>query len=214
MLIVPFLVPVTNTPHHFSLWPSSTWSNFMCASFKASQTLVWIPKYDESEQEIDLQHKCSLHSKKSLWILQMAASHSFLGWGTSISPHETGRYPTVLLSCDVETLYNTADTRSLWADLIRNMQWGAWCCDGLHCKDRGRMCPVSCLHCQGFSPGQDAKGFGCYCFSFPQHFLWLHNVIFGRLVAAKGFQKKINVLLQQVCWFWGNSLVNPVTYES
>ena len=115
---------------------------------------------------------------------------------------------TYIPSCYVETLYGAADTLSLWADLIRNIQ-----CDGLHCKDRGRMCPVGCSRCQRFSPGQVAKGFGGYCLSFPQHFLWLHEVTFGRLVAARGFQKKINVLLQQVCWFRGNSLVNPVTCE-
>ena len=38
-------------------------------------------------------------------------------------------------------------------------------------------------------------------------FLWLHKVSFGRLVAARGFQKKINVLLQQVCSFYNAKTV-------
>ena len=112
---------LTNTPHHFSLWRSSTWSNFMCASFRASLTLVGISKYDESKY---LQHGYFLHSKTSLWILQLAASRSFFGgWGTSISPHETGRYRTVLLPCDVETLDGTADTVALgWSDKKHTMR--------------------------------------------------------------------------------------------
>ena len=74
-------------------------------------------------REIDLQHRYFLYSKTSLWILQMAASRSFLGgWGTSISPHETGQYRTVLLSCDVETLNGTADTVALgWSDKKHTM---------------------------------------------------------------------------------------------
>lgn len=97
----------------------------------------------------------------------MAASHSvFLGWGTSISPHETGRYHTVLLSSGMETLYDTADTLSFWADLIRNIPWEACRCDGLHYKGHGRMWPVGCSRCHCFSPGQIAKGFGGYCLSF------------------------------------------------
>ena len=38
---MPFLVPVTNIPHPFLVWPSSTWSNFMSASFKVSLTFSW-----------------------------------------------------------------------------------------------------------------------------------------------------------------------------
>ena len=50
--------------------------------------------------------------KTSLCIMQTAASRSgFRGWSTSNCPHETGRYRTVLLSPDVETL-------SLRPDLI------------------------------------------------------------------------------------------------
>ena len=156
-------------------------------------------------REIDLQHRYFLHSKTSLWILQLAASRSFFGgWGTSISPHETGRYRTVLLPCDVETLNGTADTVALgWSDKK-------------HTIDEGFVVVMDCTvdHGRGWedvpcwlfvlSPlfsRPVAKGFGGYCLSFPQHLLWLHKVTFGRLVAARGFQKKINVLLQQVCWF-------------
>ena len=98
-------------------------------------------------------------------------------------------------------LCTTLLTPCPFPDLIRNMQWGACRCDGLLCKDCERMCPIGCSRCQRFSPGQVAKGFGGYCLSFPQHFLWLHKVTFGRLVAARGFQKKINVLIQQVVGF-------------
>ena len=38
-------------------------------------------------------------------------------------------------------------------------------------------------------------------FLSPSIFFWLHKATFGRLVAARGFQKKINMLLQQVCSF-------------
>ena len=136
-------------------------------------------------REIDLQHRYSLHSKTSLWILQMTASHSvFLGWGTSISPHETEQYHTVMLSCDVETMYSTADTL-LWADLIRNIPWGAWRCDGLHHKDCGKMCPVGCSHCHRFIPSQVAKGFGGYCLSFPQHFFLAPQGYFWKACGGK-----------------------------
>ena len=135
----------------------------------------------------------SLHSKTPLWIMQMAASHSvFWGWSTTNRPHETGRYRTVLPSCDVETLYGTADTLWLWPDLIRNIRWEACRCDGSHCKDRacGRLCPVGCLRCLLFPPGQVVKGFGGYCLSFPQHFLWLHQVTFGGLWGQEDFKRK------------------------
>ena len=138
----------------------------------------------------------------------MAASHSvFSDWGTSISPYETGRYRTVLLSCDVEILHGTADTLSLWRDLIRNIRWGACRCDGLHCMDRGRKCPVGCSRCHRFFPSQVPKGFDGYCLSFPRHILGLHKVTFGRVVATRGFPKKINVLLQQVCSFCNGKTV-------
>ena len=85
--------------------------------------------------------------------------HSFSLYGPPSRPI------TYIPSCYVETLYGAADTLSLWADLIRNIQ-----CDGLHCKDRGRMCPVGCSRCRRFSPSQVAKGFGGYSLSFPEHF--------------------------------------------
>ena len=53
-----------------------------------------------------------LNGLKTLCIMQTAASRSgFRGWSTSNCTHETGRYRTVLLSPDVETL-------SLRPDLI------------------------------------------------------------------------------------------------
>ena len=140
---------------------------------------IWRGEIGKSTSNTGTLYRVKLLCEFCRWQL---LTRFFLGWGTSISPYETGRYRTVLLSCDVETLYGTADTLSLWPDLIRNIRWGACRCDGLHCKDRGRTCPVGCSRCH-------------------RHFLWLHKVIFGRLVATRGFQEKINVLLQQVFSF-------------
>ena len=140
-------------------------------------------------REIDLQHRYFLHSKTSLWILQLKASRSFLGVGV---------HPSLLMRQDdivryyflaVWKLWMALPTLSLWADLIRNIRWGVCRCDGLHGG------PWEDVPCWLFvlSPlfsRPVAKGFGGFYLSLPQHLLWLHKVTFGRLVAARGFQNK------------------------